>query len=401
MDVTLIQHPVGQGGMFSGELKAGRSTLRWVFDCGSNQQDRLKEEIRYVADQGSIDLLFLSHLDSDHVNGVDRLLALTTVDEVVLPYLNAADFAFAVAEDISASALSGSFLDFVIDPSRWLIARGVRTVSFVRAVADIPPMPEWPMQEPYEKPIDQDENHSLDWDWSQPAVRTKIVKSATVRDIASGASIGVSENGSRIEWLLAPFAHKPSKQRMDAFQNALEAAFGKRLSRSSIVRHARNEQGRATLKECYGALWSDHNKVSLSLYAGPPVSPSISTLQLPFSQWHTRAPARAMTEIGWLMTGDAELASGRRTAAFIKYYQNYLDRVGVLVLPHHGSVLSFNLSHLHSFRNLNACIVAAGPNQYGHPDPYVFDYVTRIMGTHGWHHVSECPTSGFGVRAVI
>jgi len=401
MDVTMIQHPVGQGGMFSGELKAGKNVLRWVYDCGSNQQDRLKEEIRYIADQGSIDLLFLSHLDSDHVNGVDRLLALTTVDEVILPYLSSAEFALAVAEDISAGALSGTFMEFVTDPSRWLIARGVRTVSFVQAVSEIRPLREWQMPEPNEKPIDQDENRSLTLAWSEPAVKSRIVKGATVRAIAAGASIGVNQNGSRIEWLLAPFAHKPSKQRMAAFHKALENAFGKGLTRSAIVRHARDEPGRAILKECYGALWSDHNKVSLSLYAGPPASPSISSLQLPFSKWHTRAPAQPMTEIGWLMTGDAELAAHRRANAFMAYYQNYLDRVGVFVLPHHGSALSFDLDYLRYFHNLNACIVAAGPNQYGHPHHEVFEYVKRIMGIQGWHHVSECPTSGFGVRAVI
>lgn len=401
MDVTMIQHPVGQGGMFSGELKSGKNVLRWVYDCGSNQQDRLKEEISYIADQGSIDLLFLSHLDSDHVNGVDRLLALTTVNEVILPYLSAAEFALAVAEDISTGALSGTFMDFVIDPSRWLITRGVRTVSFVQAVSEIRPLREWQMPEPNEKFIDQDENRSLTVAWSEPPVKSRIVRGATVRDIATGASIGVNQNGSNIEWLLAPFAHKPSKQRMAAFHKALENAFGKGLTRSAIVHHARHEPGRVILKECYGALWRDHNKVSLSLYAGPPTSPSISSLQLPFSNWHTRAPAKPMTEIGWLMTGDAELAAHRRVNAFMAYYQNYLDRVGVFVLPHHGSALSFDPNYLCYFHNLNACIVAAGPNQYRHPDHEIFEYVTRIMGIQGWHHVSECPNSGFGVRAVI
>jgi len=60
--------------MFSGRIQSGNATLYWVYDCGSNQQDRLSEEILSVAAQGPIDLLFLSHLDSDHVNGVDRLL---------------------------------------------------------------------------------------------------------------------------------------------------------------------------------------------------------------------------------------------------------------------------------------------------------------------------------------
>ncbi|WP_409272793.1 hypothetical protein [Pseudomonas sp. KCJK9111] len=399
MEITMIQHPVGQGGLFSGELQSNNSVLRWVYDCGSNQQDRLKEEIIYVASRGSIDLLFLSHLDSDHVNGVDRLLAATCVREVVLPYLSASEFAVAVATDVSTGALSGTFLEFVTDPSKWLIARGVRTVSFVQAVVEGRPLGEWLMPEPDGEATRRDDNRGLTIQWSEPAIKSRVVKGATVQNIAAGNSIAVTQDNSRIEWLLAPYAHKPSGRRIAEFQNALERSFGKGLTRSSIVAHARNEPGREKLKECYGALWSDHNKVSMSLYAGPQASPIISNLQLPFGLWRT--PLQPMTEIGWLMTGDADLAARRRVNALMTHYAKLLDRVGVLVLPHHGSDLSFHRDLILDLPNLNACVVAAGPNQYGHPHSEVFKFVKNFLGFDGWHHVSQHPTSGYGVRAVI
>ena len=401
MDVTMIQHPVGQGGMFSGQLKAGSATLRWVYDCGSNQQDRLCEEIVSVAAEGAIDLLFLSHLDSDHVNGVDRLLAATKVTEVVLPYLSTAEFALAVVQDVAAGALSGTFLEFVTDPAKWLIGRGVSTVSFVKAVDEDRSLGDWLIPEPNGEPLGGGDNRRLSVQWPAAAVKKRAVKKATVQDIAAGAAASIATNGSKVDWLLAPYAHKPSKDRMRDFGKALEHYFGKGLTRSAIVRHARNEQGRDLLKACYGWLWRDHNKVSMSLYAGPQASPNLTSLQLPFSQWRSGGPATPRAEVGWLMTGDAELASRRKLDAFLSYYHRVRDRVSVLVLPHHGSRLSFNPRLVRGFPKLNACIAAAGRNQYGHPHSRVYEHVTRFLGAQAWHQVSECPTSGFGVHAVL
>ncbi|MHC2146480.1 ComEC/Rec2 family competence protein [Pseudomonas sp. 210_17 TE3656] len=400
MDVTMIQHPVGQGGMFSGQLQSGNATLRWVYDCGSNQQDRLKEEILTVAAQGPIDLLFLSHLDSDHVNGVDRLLAATTVGEVVLPYLNAADYAVAIIRDLATGALSGTFLEFVVDPAKWLIGRGVGTVSFVRTVDRSQSLSEWRLPEPGREEPRPGETGSINTKWPPSAVKRRSVKNGIAQDIAAGAAISIDVNGSQLDWLLAPYAHKPSRSRMQAFIEALKAKFGGRLTRSAIVRHARDEKGRALLKECYRTLWVGTNSISMSLYAGPQQRPMITRLQLPFSLL-TRPHTRSPLEIGWLATGDAELAYQGRLLALLNHFVALRDRVGVLVLPHHGSKRNFSQRLIRGFPNLHACVAAAGPNSYEHPHPSVYEQVISTLGEHAWHHVSEQPDSGFGLRASL
>src|SRR3546814_9614135 len=88
LSANLTQHPVGQGGMMSGLLEIPGGRFHWVYDCGSNQKGALTREIAKVAANGEIDCLFLSHLDSDHVNGLDQLLGNVRVREVVVPYLN-------------------------------------------------------------------------------------------------------------------------------------------------------------------------------------------------------------------------------------------------------------------------------------------------------------------------
>jgi glyoxylase-like metal-dependent hydrolase (beta-lactamase superfamily II) len=136
MKSTIVQRPVGQGGLLQGSLDCGATPLRWMYDCGSNQIDSLYREISRVAANPSLDILFLSHLDSDHVSGIDRLLTMVSVSEVVLPYLREADISLAVCRDVEAGRLTGLFLDFAADPAGWLIGRGVVTVTFVEGRGD-------------------------------------------------------------------------------------------------------------------------------------------------------------------------------------------------------------------------------------------------------------------------
>ncbi len=69
-------HPVGQGAFFSECFKAdnGRK-FNVVYDCGTKSpKDGLKHAISYTFSNGEqIDVIFISHLDQDHVNGVKEL----------------------------------------------------------------------------------------------------------------------------------------------------------------------------------------------------------------------------------------------------------------------------------------------------------------------------------------
>lgn len=138
MRVKMTQPAVGQGGLFTGELSAGAKPLRWVYDCGSNQPDALLREIAAVAQGGDIDLLFVSHLDSDHAGGIDRLLSQVAVREVVLPYLDETTLNAIIARDAARGALSGAFVEAASDLAGWFGSRGVETIKqFYRLPASI------------------------------------------------------------------------------------------------------------------------------------------------------------------------------------------------------------------------------------------------------------------------
>jgi hypothetical protein len=94
-------HPVGQGCFYSGRIYQSRRSFNrntmfnMVYDCGASfdkeylyqEIDEYKEQLYY----NKLDVLFISHLDNDHVNGITRLLDGIECKEIYLPYLSPID----------------------------------------------------------------------------------------------------------------------------------------------------------------------------------------------------------------------------------------------------------------------------------------------------------------------
>lgn len=375
IDVTLTQHPVGQGSMMSGLLAIPGGRFHWVYDCGSNQTEALAREIAVVAAHGAVDCLFLSHLDSDHVNGVDRLLMATSVKEVVLPYLNDLDRLIAAAHDDAAGTLSGGFLTFLADVEGWFGGRGVERVTFIMPRDDDDEDgggPELPR-------FDGGGEGSISskwWHTGQEPSTTSVnarahSKGPAVQKLETGASLHLLPANGTLDWLLLPYAHRPSAAKLLAFRKAMFRKFGPKYP-SRLRAMLSDTEVREKIRECYDLIWSDHNLVSMALYAGPADSGRWGGECLHPPGWWRDANARA---IGWLGTGDMHLNGSRRRQALIQYYDGILDQVNVFVLPHHGSHRNFHASLLFVMPNLAQCAAAAGPNGYGHPNQAVREVV--------------------------
>ncbi len=371
MQVRMVQHTVGQGGLHYGELTLGQKPLRWVYDCGSNQADALKREIGSVARSGDIDLLILSHLDSDHVNGVDQLLSQVRVREVVLPYLNQDTLVAIIARDAARGALTGVLIEAVGDLSGWFGSRGVETVTFVDYSddegGDGPDVPDAP---------DGGGDGDCTGKWTgetEPALVSGSASqtgegTAQLRRVSQGAALVVTTPGGLLNWALVPYVHKPSTALMKAFNDALDAEFGKSTDKKTLAQTAKNPTVRARLRDCYDALWVDHNLISMTLYCGPtrPENMEIDIRILPrHPYWHRH---QEWSECGgWMLTGDAHLDGLRRRQRFLKFYQRFTGLTKVLMLPHHGSIHNHSDEVLNAMPELRVGFAAAGPNSYGHP----------------------------------
>ena len=94
-----IFHPVGQGAFFSEHflLESGKSIFNIVYDCGTNST-KPENMVENNADNmfsclanNHVDVLFISHLDDDHVNKIKYLIEKKYVDEktiIIMPLYN-------------------------------------------------------------------------------------------------------------------------------------------------------------------------------------------------------------------------------------------------------------------------------------------------------------------------
>ena len=72
-------HPVGHGALFTEKFqKSGHDDIIVVYDCGcktNKEEEELKKEVdNYFCEGEKINILFISHFDSDHVNGIKYLM---------------------------------------------------------------------------------------------------------------------------------------------------------------------------------------------------------------------------------------------------------------------------------------------------------------------------------------
>lgn len=381
MDVTLTQHPVGQGGMMSGLLQVPGGQFHWVYDCGSNQTDALDRELEVIIARGGVDYLFISHLDKDHVDGIDRLLPRTPVKEIVLPYLDATDRLIAVAHAVSTGSLTGNFLTFMSDPEAWFGARGVDRITYITPrngddPGDIPG-PDMPERS------DGLQQGEIAPKWSRPPIqeeRKRVRRGSATRAISQQVEFGASlcmkmaTSYQVLDWILVPYAHRPSDEAIKSFKKLLQKTFkGNQKKRDFLATVLAKPALREQLRSCYDCIWKDHNLVSMALYAGPINS----------SYWKGRFNTKPEWywfdgNVGWLSTGDMDLKRFQRRNAFVRYYQHLLNHVNVFGLPHHGSYRNFHSSLLGA-TTARQCVAAAGNNGYGHPS----EIVKRIVEASG------------------
>ena len=84
-------HAVGQGAFFTEEFYNNNGLNCCVmYDCGSNTKGQPQKAVDYfMINHVHVDVLFISHFDSDHINGIKSLIKAHAIDEntyVVIPF---------------------------------------------------------------------------------------------------------------------------------------------------------------------------------------------------------------------------------------------------------------------------------------------------------------------------
>ena len=402
MQIRRIQYPVGQGCFHAGDISWEEEPsqesreFRYIYDCGSTKQRALREAINiFHAEASHVDALFVSHLDSDHVNGLDRLLSSVTVDTVFIPYVDNVVPVLDIIEAELDGTLTTALIEANIDPQAWFGRRGVSRV--VRVLGSKPGGPNDRQEIPEFNP--------------ESAVRpSPRYKPLTVN---SGDILSVGGQQKNLGWVLVPHVDPALPEQRGKFNKAMRAAIGllpkQRLTAGWLAEALRNSTKREKLRGCYeeiisGGSGRNHNRVSMSLYSGPAqhsnkhferrILPPHHTAWLSL-QYYTNPflyRSNKTESVGWIGTGDAKLDIKKVRAAWEVTYRPFRNQVSTLLLPHHGSRHNYHHDLL-DFPNLNLCIASAGdPSQYGHPGIRVVRDVLHQQKR--FHHVSQRTHSG-------
>lgn len=346
LSIEWIQHAVGHGGFHTGlAVPSGSVPFTWIFDCGSRRTARFNEYLRawMRAHPQPVDWLFISHFDTDHVSGLETLMARVKVRDVMVPYVNEHELAFALIEEIARDHVEHWFTELAADPAGYLLSRGAERVTFLGGAGGGSEV-DFPRPAPHD---------GKDWMVKiHPAPmaiagsqRAKASASLNVQRIeASGCDmVAVNATCADVRLRLKPYRAPIEKRMNRALLTELSKKVGAGVRKGrhpglgdlayAIAEKARSATGRAELRSIFASHVGSSNRASLSLLSAPEVTGSKDGhwKRSPYPGW------RARGQLAWVNTGDAELLADDDLGGWANHYGRELGQVGTLVLPHHGS----------------------------------------------------------------
>lgn len=396
-----FQMPVGQGFFHAGwvNFPEAEEKFFYVYDCGAmnkfaTARDREIKKLNELVGEGArLDLLVISHMHADHVNGIERLVTdgKLQVDTIMLPLIEMKErlLSFATtAHDDPASAESGFYRDFVVDPVAAVSRFSPRNILLVGRGDGGAPGSGSPDDSPLDGGPDlSGEGRGYTWKlvgqgtadvMSRDADRPQIIK------IPDTSALRVFQFSNwQNAWLIAPYVAEDITAKNDLFifklANELHLTVAElegRLSNSSFVLDLVtncSDKLQAAYKSCHGNL----NRTSLCLYSGPAGSvAAYYGCQVQHGPWVSNLGHQ---RIAWLATGDAKLSNFAKCDAFLEHFKDHLDKVSTLTLPHHGAAGDFNQNLLTTTKP-SFCPVAVGAvKDWQHPAASV----TRSVASEG------------------
>jgi hypothetical protein len=354
IQIKRIFHPVGQGAFYVER----HPNFNVVYDCGTLfPSKRFYEKIKqaFCSDE-EIDMLFISHLDWDHISGLDTLKkSVKKIKKVILPLLDNADKLLLLTSWKKSQV--DQYGNLIVDPASFF---GPETdVVFV---------------EP-----DRNEQDELPLNESQELETINgIIKSRTV----------ISHNGSN--WVFIPYNYD-KKNRSTQFNLNLknQKIVISNLNGQSLLNILVDRKKKNKLKNCYDQLkgqgFGDINENSMVLYSGP-----CSACNLHLSTFDVYPPCHTfktcafygndsiIKNAGCIYMGDSD----SNKFALNAIYKVVWPFVGTIQIPHHGSIYNFNMQNIFNLGVCFICPISFGEsNSFGHPSSKV---VADILGSNNF-----------------
>lgn len=347
-------HTIGQGAFYSER----HENFNIVYDCGTEWKNRAKKTLDRVITQSfseddTIDILFISHFDYDHVSKIHTLKEhVKEIKKVVLPLLHDSEIILLCN---FYRALSINILTLINNPNDFF---GDKTeIIFVKP------------SENSERPIENNTDiQDLD-NLTQSNVNKLEIESGTKFTI----------NGNK-NWVFIPYNYNHTHNSIALINELKTAGFNtdklKSDSNYTLDKITKDVSmpksiGGKKLREIYDKLNGRINQNSMFLYSGP--IPNTDHHKFCFTGDNIYCNCKNLNfhknysdRVGCVYTGDGDLNIVKINAIFKIFW----DNVGTIQIPHHGDLKSFDKNSL--TQNHYYCPISVGKNNsYGHPSSKV------------------------------
>jgi hypothetical protein len=368
-----------------------------------------------------LDVLVLSHFDSDHLNGVRILAGLFHVRRVLVPHLTPEDLPLVLASQSSRwfSQQNIRVLHELAHGGRLLF--GVPVTRVLPTNGQIPPDPSLERDGPAPS-VDQREDSTTE--------ASTVLGNMDAIDTSTGGPLGdllapdgdvavQPAGGSPIPLWTLRFWNRGSDSHLRArLEHELRSihfpvdAVQSRDQVGRVLDWFRDLKLRDRTVDAYKRALAAHppwcatgpqmraigNHLSMGMYSGPLRASGVSWASLGYDL-HAELGKDASVKTrryrgshesahglrtAWLGTGDAPLGEHYVWADFAKRFAAQLGEVITVQVPHHGAApkngpLCFNAG-LVAVPGVNAVVSYGKKNQYGHPHPDVLDEICLLQG---------------------
>ena len=350
-------YPVGQGGFYSESFKTENNNFNVVYDCGSISRGVDKVISNSFDKNEDIDILFISHFDSDHVNKINILKnSVGKIKTVIMPLLSEEDKNFLLLVYKWLGSEYKNSLDILNNPKEFF---GSETkIIWVREVVES---------------RDEESNQEI----------------RDVAEIEDGAEIKNGENINfslerRKFWIYKPYNYKNKTRHKELLKKFREKniLINDLNDIEYIFNHIKE------IRKCYKEVEGSINQNSLVLYSNLiEYKDSTACIYIyiredywKFHPFWRYCFSKNQFNLGCIYTGDVHLKT------IVDDFKNKIKRckyylpVNTIQVPHHGSKNGFDIDFFNDFsegrRRIISPISFGLSNPYGHPSSMVIKQLT-------------------------
>ena len=346
--------PVGQGLFYSGLFYG----CKLIYDCGGSNKRQVKSSIesyveKYSDSEGflKIDMLIISHFDSDHINGLPYLIEkCSVIDKIYIPYYGG------VESYLLLVAFIYGYGETLSNKVKEILAVNTSETKYDSGRFD------------EESSMKKYKIHEADYRQVNEQEISNIEKRSFCKFKFYNRVIDSKSNiKAEIDKLIQNIECKTKTLEGILTEKPKEAQAGLRKIYESYCQKSKEGS-------------SKQNQSSLCLYHSPiPINKGIKIFKCHTSYFREfPEPERELSCLiidsnldcyGTLLTGDISLKNELEYKEFSDYYRQEIDETRFFLVPHHGSDKNWNHSIKDDYHNISVFLCSAGiNNKYQHPN---------------------------------